>query len=274
MSEIQLGLCNPPEPIYLYVRSGEANGESYLWYKFDIDSQTTIPVHQRGLTGYIKELRLTQKEYRGKDNIKLDLVISADEVYVIRTGIETNFAKTLLLALEKVESYSVPHIIAVVAGEENVVFCRVYDACSKHRIKAEWNAQADWAGIIAKVQAKLEGKQISTHQTVEDLYPANNSVVKQIRGITKHAPSWIYSQCRHHGYDRPGMMPTEVLEKLIADMCADWAITTDVIRGREGAYTSIQGALEFGKRSGQSIASVALNWLERHSKVGVSHDCS
>lgn len=280
MGEIKLGLCNPPEPIYLYVRSGEANGESYLWYKFDIDSQSTIPIHQRGLAGYIKELRITQKEYKGKDNLKLDLVISADEVYIIRTGIETNFAKTLLLTLEKIQDFSAPYLIAVAEGKENVVFGRIYDS-AKQRIKAEWNAQADWAGIIAKVQARLDNKlstkpagekiplASSNPQITEDLYPQNNLVVKQIRSVTKHEPSWIYAQCRHHGYDRPGMMPVELLEKLVTDMCADWAITTGVIPQRDGAYTSIQSALEFGKRTGQSIASVALNWLERHQGTSV-----
>lgn len=283
MSEIQLGLCNPPEPIYLYVRSGEANGESYLWYKFDIDNQSTIPVHQRGLAGYIKELRITQKEYRGKDNLKLDLVVSADEIYIVRTGIETNFAKTLLLSLEKIQDFSVPYLIAVAEGKENVVFGRIYDS-AKQRIKAEWNAQADWAGIITKVQAKLEdrlsvksaGERIplasSNLQTTEDLYPQNNLVVKQIRSFTKHEPSWIYAQCRHHGYSCPGMMPLEALEKLVADMCVDWVVTSGAIPQRDGAYTSFHGALEFGKRTGQSIASVVLNWLERHNKVGVSHD--
>lgn len=28
VTEIKLGLCNPPEPIYLYVKSGELSGES------------------------------------------------------------------------------------------------------------------------------------------------------------------------------------------------------------------------------------------------------
>jgi hypothetical protein len=30
IAEIKLGLCNPPEPIYLYVKNAELGGESYL----------------------------------------------------------------------------------------------------------------------------------------------------------------------------------------------------------------------------------------------------
>jgi hypothetical protein len=78
-AEIKLGLCNPPEPIYLYVNQGEVDGESYVWYKFNISQDKKIPVTQRALTGYLSSLRLTTKEFKGKDNLKLDIVVSADE---------------------------------------------------------------------------------------------------------------------------------------------------------------------------------------------------
>ncbi|WP_334808572.1 hypothetical protein [Nostoc sp.] len=58
VTEMKLGLCNPPEPIYLDVKSRELNGESYLWYNYDINNDTTIPVHKTGLIGYISELKL------------------------------------------------------------------------------------------------------------------------------------------------------------------------------------------------------------------------
>ncbi|HYX17141.1 MAG TPA: hypothetical protein VE944_22885 [Nostoc sp.] len=154
VTEMKLGLCNPPEPIYLYVKSGELNGESYLWYNYDNDK--TIPVQQTGLTGYISELKLTTKEFREKDNIKLDIVVRADEIYVVRTGIETNFAKTFLLAVSCVQDFSKPLIIAAIAGKENVVFCNLYDAATKTRIRSEWNKDADWLAIIDSVQTRLQ----------------------------------------------------------------------------------------------------------------------
>jgi hypothetical protein len=154
-SEVKLGLCNPPEPIFLYVKNGELSGELFLWYQYDINNNQTIPVQKRGLTGYLQSLKLTSKEFKGKDNLKLDIVISADEVYVIRTGIETNFAKTFLLAASQVYDFSKPLIIAATPGEENVVFCRIYDAITKNRIRSEWNKDADWAGIISNIQYRL-----------------------------------------------------------------------------------------------------------------------
>ncbi|WP_320073144.1 hypothetical protein [Nostoc sp. MG11] len=86
-TEIKLGLCNPPEPVYLYVNQGEINGESFVWYKFNIEQDKKIPVSQRALTGYLSSLRLTTKEFKGKDNLKLDIVVSADELYIIKTGL-------------------------------------------------------------------------------------------------------------------------------------------------------------------------------------------
>ncbi|MCC5643475.1 hypothetical protein LC607_11070 [Nostoc sp. CHAB 5824] len=156
ITEIKLGLCNPPEPIYLYVKKGELSGESYLWYNYDINNKITIPVQKTGLTGYICELKLTTKEFKEKDNIKLDIVVRADEIYIVRTGIETNFAKSFLLAVSLVQDFSKPLIIAATAGEENVVFCNLYDAATKTRIDSKWNKDADWLAIIDSVQAKLQ----------------------------------------------------------------------------------------------------------------------
>lgn len=153
---VKLGLCNPPELIYLYVKSGEdTNAGAYLWYQYNIDTQQTIPIKERGLTGHLTALKLTSKTFKGKENMKLDIVVQADETYVIRTGIETNFAKTFLLCVSQVQDFSKPLVISVAPGNENVVFCRVFDALSKQRIKAEWNSGANWAEIISQVQQSL-----------------------------------------------------------------------------------------------------------------------
>jgi hypothetical protein len=162
VTEIKLGLCNPPKPIYLYVKSGELNGESYLWYNYDNDK--TIPIQQTGLTGYISELKLTTKEFRERDNNKLDIVVRADEIYVVRTGRETNFAKSFLLAASLVQDFSKPMIIAATAGKENVVFCNLYDAATKTQINYnnyKLNKDADWPAIIDSVQTKLQTSQNS-----------------------------------------------------------------------------------------------------------------
>ncbi|AUB41975.1 hypothetical protein COO91_08070 [Nostoc flagelliforme CCNUN1] len=112
---------------------------------------------QRALTGYLSELRLTTKEFKGKDNLKLDIVVSADELYVIRTGVETNFAKSFLLAASLIQDFSKPLIIVANAGDENTVFCNLYDAASKTKIYREWSRDLDWATIIRDIQILLSG---------------------------------------------------------------------------------------------------------------------
>ena len=161
VAEIKLGLCNPPEPIYLHVRNGDLNGESYLWYNYDNKNQITTPVPQTGLTGYISELKLTMKEFKGRDNIKLDIYVRADDIYVVRTGKETNFAKSFLLAASLVQDFSKPLIIAATAGEGNVVFCNLYDAATKTRISYKWNKDADCPAIIDSIQTRLQTSQNS-----------------------------------------------------------------------------------------------------------------
>jgi hypothetical protein len=233
ISEIKLGLCNPPEPIFLYVKNGELSGESYLWYQYDINNNQTIPVQQRGLTGYLQNLRLTSKEFKGKDNLKLDIVFAADEIYVIRTGIETNFAKTFLLAVSVVQDLSKPLIIAAAPGEENVVFCRLYDAATKTRIRSEWNRDADWAGIISNVQSRLVGsseevpfpqQQAQPNQPVifPPLEPNQDLRVKQIRTLLNYPVELVVEWLKFQEVERPNQLQPNQIDELVKTMCLSW----------------------------------------------------
>ena len=62
-------------------------------------------------------------------------------------------------------------------------------------------------------------------------------------------------------------MSPEYLEKLVADMCVDWSLTTGVMSDRTAAYTSIQEAISFANGAGQPLADATVKWLERHSSV-------
>jgi hypothetical protein len=234
VAEIKLGLCNPPEPIYLYVKNGELSGESYLWYNYDINNDKTIPVQQRALSGYLQNLRLTSKEFKGKDNMKLDIVVAADELYVVRTGIETNFAKTFLLSVSQVQDFSKPLIIAVAPGEENVVFCRLYDAATKTRIRCEWNKDADWAEIISSIQSKLVGsssdvplpqQQTQEHQAVvpPSSKPNQDSRVKQIRTLLNYPVTSIIEWLEFQEVERPSELEQSQVDELVKSMCLSWA---------------------------------------------------
>ncbi|MBW4458453.1 MAG: hypothetical protein KME55_41005 [Nostoc indistinguendum CM1-VF10] len=232
IAEIKLGLCNPPEPIYLFVNQGEVDGESFVWYKFNINQDKKIPVPQRALTGYLSELRLTTKEFKGKDNLKLDIVVSADELYVVRTGIETNFAKSFLLAASLVQDFSKPLIIVANAGDENTVFCNLYDAASKTKIYREWSRDLNWATIIRDIQSLLGATSNSISET--PLTPPKLSVVpqsvhlqdlrvKNIRTLLDYPLDLVREWLQFQDTNSPSELHISKIDELVKTMCLAWA---------------------------------------------------
>ncbi|MBW4427826.1 MAG: hypothetical protein KME50_26140 [Nostoc desertorum CM1-VF14] len=228
LTEIKLGLCNPPEPIYLYVNQGEVDGESYVWYKFNISQDKKTPVTQRALTGYLSELRLTTKEFKGKDNLKLDIVVSADELYVVRTGIETNFAKSFLLATSLIQDFSKPLIIVATAGDENTVFCNLYDAATKTKIYREWSRDLDWATIIRDIQSVLGGN-FSTISSIPKLSVVPQAVhpqdlrIKNIRTLLDYPLDLVREWLQFQDVDRPSLLHITKINELVKTMCLAWA---------------------------------------------------
>ncbi|MHC5596055.1 MAG: hypothetical protein ACYTXC_08885 [Nostoc sp.] len=228
VTEIKLGLCNPPEPIYLYVNQGEVDGESYVWYKFNISQDKKIPVSQRALTGYLSELRLTTKEFKGKDNLKLDIVVSADELYVIRTGVETNFAKSFLLAASLIQDFSKPLIIVANAGDENTVFCNLYDAASKTKIYREWSRDLDWATIIRDIQSLLGGASSTIPSTPklsvvpQPVHPQDLRI-KNIRTLLDYPLDLVREWLQFQDVDRPSLLHISKINELVKTMCLAWA---------------------------------------------------
>jgi hypothetical protein len=227
-TEIKLGLCNPPEPIYLYVNQGEVDGESYVWYKFNISQDKKIPVTQRALTGYLSELRLTTKEFKGKDNLKLDIVVNADELYIVRTGVETNFAKSFLLAASLVQDFSKPLIIVANGGDENTVFCNLYDAASKTKIYREWSRDADWATIIRDVQILLGGASSNISSppklsVVPQAVHPQDLRVKNIRTLLDYPLDLVREWLEFQDVNLPSSLDTLQINELIKTMCLAWA---------------------------------------------------
>lgn len=155
--DFKLGLGPTPDPIYLYV--GETESDAACWYTLD-PQNNQVPVKEPALTGYLAALRVTEKEFKGKPNYKLDILMKADRNYVIRSGVETSFSRGVLLALEAIVQGAGdihdPLVIAVQRGDEDkVVFGRVYLAATGERIKAEWDRDCKLLPIIEGVQAAL-----------------------------------------------------------------------------------------------------------------------
>ncbi len=155
----------------------------------------------------MSELRLTTKEFKGKDNLKLDIVVSADGLYVIRSGIETNFTKSFLLAASLVQDFSKPLIIVANAGDENTVFCNLYDAASKSRIEREWNKNADWATIIRDIQFRLGGTSSTPKLSVVP-QPVHtlDLRVKNIRTLLDYPLDLVKEWLQFQDVERPSLL--------------------------------------------------------------------
>ncbi|QFS50582.1 hypothetical protein [Nostoc sphaeroides] len=265
IAEIKLGLCNPHEPIYLYVKNAELSGESYLWYHYNIDKDKTIPVLEKGLTGYISELRLTTKEFKGKDNIKLDIVVRADEVYIVRTGIETNFSKTFLLAASIVQDFDKPLIIAVTAGEENVVFCRLYDAVTKVRLRREWDKDADWASIIHDIQTRLGGVSSTTPSTPklsvvpQPVHPQDLRI-KNIRTLLDYPLDLVREWLQFQNASNPSQLDISKIDSLVKTMCLAWA--SDKCEYPNHAESSYQKEVIDAVASGADELAAISAWMQ------------
>jgi hypothetical protein len=269
-AEIKLGLCNPPEPIYLYVNQGEVDGESFVWYKFNISQDKKIPVTQRALTGYLSSLRLTTKEFKGKDNLKLDIVVSADELYIIRTGVETNFSKSFLLAASLVQDFSKPLIIVANAGDENTVFCNLYDAASKTKIYREWSRDLDWATIIHDIQTRLVGNS-STVPSTPKLSVVPQPVhtldlrVRNIRTLLDYPLDLVREWLEFQDVDRPSQLHISKINELVKTMCLAWA--ADKCDHPNHAESSYQKQVVDAVASGADELTAINAWMQELQTV-------
>ncbi|MBD2566170.1 hypothetical protein H6G95_37675, partial [Nostoc linckia FACHB-391] len=166
---------------------------------------------------------------------KLDIVVSADEVYVIRSGVETNFTKSFLLAASGVQDFSKPLIIAATAGEQNTVFCNLYDAATKTRIEREWNKNADWGTLINDIQSRLGSTSLTIPSIAETpATPPKLSVVpqpvhpqdlrvKNIRTLLDYPLDLVKEWLQFQDVDRPSLLDISQINELIKSMCLAWA---------------------------------------------------
>ncbi|MCC5669723.1 hypothetical protein LC653_39440 [Nostoc sp. CHAB 5784] len=270
ITEIKLGLCNPPKPIYLYVNQGEVDGESYVWYKFNISQDKKIPVTQRALTGYLSELRLTTKEFKGKDNLKLDIIVSADELYVIRTGVETNFAKSFLLAASLVQDFSKPLIIVANAGDENTVFCNLYDAATKTKIYREWSRDLDWATIIRDIQSLL-GSASSTISSTPKLSVVPQPVhpqdlrIKNIRTLLDYPLDLVREWLQFQDTNSPSQLHISKIDELVKTMCLAWA--ANKCNHPNYVESSYQNQVGDAVANGADELTAIKNWMQQVQTV-------
>jgi hypothetical protein len=118
----------------------------YLWYT--LNNSEVSAINQTALTGYLKELKFEKCERRGKEVYKLLATIQADRTYILESGHDTHFAKSILAAIATLtpqQLYS-PMTIQPQAGtDENVLFCRVW--VGSELVMASYNEESNWREI-------------------------------------------------------------------------------------------------------------------------------
>lgn len=92
-----LGFGKKQEPLFVFIRHSQES----LWYSRDKRVGENVPIPEHDLTGYLKNVwRFDRSDQNtGEVVAKLMLEISADREYIIQSGFETNFSKSLLAGL-------------------------------------------------------------------------------------------------------------------------------------------------------------------------------
>jgi hypothetical protein len=139
--DIKLGFGSVPKAQYIYVnREGDT-----CWYSLSEDEKI-MPIHEKALTGVITGIECN-KSVETKFGIanKTDLSILADKPYIIRSGRESYFSKSLLLSLDALnfDQLQNPLTIAVTPGEKTIVFCKMYDPATYRGIDFSWDGHRD-----------------------------------------------------------------------------------------------------------------------------------
>lgn len=169
----KLGLGHSPEKIdFLFVGEAEDATGTTPWYKWNHDANVAIPIHEDALTGYIYNITINTKEFKGKKNYKLNIHVQADHKYQIRCGAGTTFARGLvlslhdLLRLEGPQALKEPVTISVKQGDEGskAVFCGIYYKDQKW-IPA-WNTDS-LSEKIKDIQ-KAMGQVVQTKEMMDD----------------------------------------------------------------------------------------------------------
>ncbi|BAY41944.1 hypothetical protein NIES2111_63400 (plasmid) [Nostoc sp. NIES-2111] len=292
VTEIKLGLGEPPYPVYLYVDKEEVNNYVYSWHHWEPKQKIKTLVPQRSLTGYISELRVTSVDFKGKDNMKLDIVVFADQLYIIRSGVETIFTKSFLLAASLIEDFTRPITIVANPGDEKVVFCSVFDAQTRSRVRYTWDANADFVSMIQDIQSRLsfttkydlDDEDISGIEQPSTVKPQSKASasksktpppvhpqdarVRQIRILLDYPVDLIKEYLQFQDAKAPSQLPQSKVDELVKTMCLAWAADkADPYRGETTYQQQVLGAIASGTPEIQAIQAWMNNVLGQRAAL-------
>jgi hypothetical protein len=149
MTALGFGPSPRPQKIYLNRQYPDC-----LWYFWDHAGNKPQPIAHGSLTGYLTKIEIQTKEFRGKEEPKINLHLRCDRAYKIQIGFETLTAKSLLSALTLVEDFTKPITIAPEPGDtEQVVFGKI--ALDGEILYAPYAEDTDWPSILQALIDRL-----------------------------------------------------------------------------------------------------------------------
>ncbi|MEH2443656.1 hypothetical protein [Nostoc sp.] len=165
--EVKLGFGAVPKPQYVFV----SKESDHCWYMLSDDTKQ-IPIYERALTGVITGIEVNKKvETSHGETEKTDLHILAEKPYVIRSGSESYFSKSLLLSLDALTSEQLhqPLTIAVSPGEKTIVFCTIYNPVTYRSVDFSWDGHKElaWQALGQKVSLKINRIKNLNQETIQ-----------------------------------------------------------------------------------------------------------
>lgn len=165
--EVKLGFGAVPRPQYVFVKKDN----DHCWYMLSENDQK-IPIYDKALTGVITEIKIDRQVETAFGEVgKIDLSILADKPYIVRSGKDSYFSKSLLLSLDALtfEQLRNPLTISVRPGDSNVVFCNIYDPVTFRSVGVSWDGhnEIDWQNLGQQVSLKINKIQNLNQETIQ-----------------------------------------------------------------------------------------------------------
>ncbi|MDZ8050001.1 MAG: hypothetical protein RMX68_030835 [Aulosira sp. ZfuVER01] len=178
--KVKLGFGSIPKPQYVFV----SRENDYCWYMLTEDKKH-IPIYEKALTGVVTGIEVNKKiETSFGETEKTDLYVFADKPYIVRSGSDSYFSKSLLLSLDALTSEQLHHplTIAVSPGDRTVVFCNIYDPVTYRSVGVSWDGhrEINWQSLGQKVSLKINGN-INSKQ--EQIQSSSNTPQSELHAV-------------------------------------------------------------------------------------------
>ena len=194
--DIKLGFGPIPRLEYIFV----SRENDYCWYSLS-EEKKQIPIYDKALTGVITGIEINKKvETSFGETEKTDLHILADKPYVVRSGSDSYFSKSLLLSLDNLSSEELQHplTIAVEPGDKKVVFCKVYNPATYRSIGVSWDAykEINWQVLGQNLALKIYRKtqqdaDLTTAELRENLIAQSDKYLRLLNWTTEQGREYL-----------------------------------------------------------------------------------